>query len=156
MRTRHSGRLTPPRCIASKPAPSHPQHPWHPWAATDLPAQPGPRGPKDPCPGQPLIGTEQQARNSFGRAFGRKVLIDKLRRRSPCCRACNRPSRRTPEPRNELPPVHSITSSAIASTLGRIFRPSALAVLRFSTISYFTGNCTGRSPGFAPRRMPST
>jgi amidase len=35
-------------------------------------------------------------------------------------------------------------------------RPSALAVLRFRTISYFTGNCTGRSPGLSPRRMRST
>jgi hypothetical protein len=30
-------------------------------------------------------------------------------------------------------------------------RPSALAVLRFTTISSLFGSCTGRSPGFAPR-----
>jgi hypothetical protein len=29
--------------------------------------------------------------------------------------------------------------------------PSALAVLRFTTISYFVGSCTGRSPAFSPR-----
>jgi hypothetical protein len=28
--------------------------------------------------------------------------------------------------------------------------------LRFGTISNFVGNCTGRLPGFAPRRMRST
>jgi hypothetical protein len=34
-------------------------------------------------------------------------------------------------------------------------RPSAVAVLRFRTISNFVGNCTGRSPGFLPSRMRS-
>jgi putative ABC transport system substrate-binding protein len=36
------------------------------------------------------------------------------------------------------------------------FRRAALAVLRFTAISNFVGNCTGRSPGFAPRRIRST
>jgi hypothetical protein len=31
-----------------------------------------------------------------------------------------------------------------------------IAVLRFTTISNLVGNCTGRSPGFSPRRMRST
>jgi hypothetical protein len=39
---------------------------------------------------------------------------------------------------------------------GGIARPSAVAVLRFTTISNLVGNCTGRSPGIAPRRMRST
>jgi hypothetical protein len=39
---------------------------------------------------------------------------------------------------------------------GGMARPSAVAVLRFTTISNFVGNCTGRSPGFSPRRMRST
>jgi hypothetical protein len=39
---------------------------------------------------------------------------------------------------------------------GGTARPRALAVLRFTTISNLVGNCTGRSPGFAPRRMQST
>jgi hypothetical protein len=51
---------------------------------------------------------------------------------------------------------HSITSSARASSDGGTSRPSALAVLRFTVISNFVGNCTGRSPGFSPRRMRST
>src|SRR5262245_30196460 len=34
--------------------------------------------------------------------------------------------------------------------------PSALAVLRLMTSSYFVGACTGRSAGFSPLRMRST
>jgi hypothetical protein len=35
-------------------------------------------------------------------------------------------------------------------------RPSALAVVILSTVSYFTDNCTGRSAGFSLLRMRST
>src|SRR5262245_65657198 len=35
-------------------------------------------------------------------------------------------------------------------------RPSALAVLRLSTISHLVGACTGNSTGFSPLRMRST
>jgi hypothetical protein len=52
-------------------------------------------------------------------------------------------------------PVYSITSSARSRIDGGIARPSAVAVLRFTTISNLVGNCTGRSPGFSPRRMRS-
>ena len=52
--------------------------------------------------------------------------------------------------------LHSMTSAARASSVGGTSRPSALAVLRFTAISNFAGNCTGRSPGFSPRRMRST
>src|SRR6478752_10677051 len=51
---------------------------------------------------------------------------------------------------------YSMTSSARASSVGGISRPSALAVLRLITSSYFVGACTGRSEGFPPRRMRST
>src|ERR1700751_1802362 len=40
---------------------------------------------------------------------------------------------------------YSITSSARASSVGGTFRPSALAVVRLMTVSYFVGACTGRS-----------
>jgi hypothetical protein len=50
----------------------------------------------------------------------------------------------------------SITSSARSRNDLGIASPSVLAVLRLMTISNFAGNCTGRSPGFAPRRMRST
>ena len=43
--------------------------------------------------------------------------------------------------------IHSITSSARESTAGGMVRPSALAVLRFITVSYLVGACTGRSAG---------
>src|SRR5262249_39349891 len=54
------------------------------------------------------------------------------------------------------PPHHSITSSARASTVAGISRPSALAVLRLITSSYFVGACTGRSAGLSPLRMQPT
>ena len=52
--------------------------------------------------------------------------------------------------------LHSITSSARASSVGGTSRPSALAVLRLITSSYLVGACTGRSAGFSPLRMRST
>src|SRR3981189_2539583 len=52
--------------------------------------------------------------------------------------------------------THSITSSALASSEGGTLRPSAFAVLRLTTKSYFVGFCTGRSPGFSPLRIRST
>src|SRR5262249_24762377 len=63
---------------------------------------------------------------------------------------------RATEQRDKIPPSHSITSSARSRIDWGTVRPSALAVLRLTTISNFVGNCTGRSPGFAPRRMRST
>jgi hypothetical protein len=64
--------------------------------------------------------------------------------------------RRTAEKGDELAAVHSITSSASASSLSGICRPSAFAVFRLRTNSYFVGACTGSSPGFSPLRMRST
>src|SRR5262249_53510898 len=49
-------------------------------------------------------------------------------------------------------PHHSITSSAMANTVGGISRPMALAVLRLMTSGNLVGYWTGRSLGFAPRR----
>ena len=70
-------------------------------------------------------------------------------RRWPC-------DRRAAEQRDELAAVHSITSSAIASTPGGMVRPSALAVCRLMTSSNLVGCSTGRSPACAPRRILST
>src|SRR6516164_8995708 len=64
--------------------------------------------------------------------------------------------RRAAEKRDELPPSHSITSSARASRLGGTSRPSAFAVFRLITSSNLVGACTGRSVGFSPLRMRST
>jgi hypothetical protein len=54
----------------------------------------------------------------------------------------------------EPPSLHSITSSARASSVGVISRPSAFAVFRLIT-SYFVGACTGSSAGFSPLRIRS-
>jgi hypothetical protein len=59
----------------------------------------------------------------------------------------------TSMPQGGHPPHHSITSSASASNLSGISRPSALAVLALITSSNFVGSRTGRSPGFSPLRM---
>src|SRR5262249_46460582 len=53
-------------------------------------------------------------------------------------------SRRAAENRDERTSVHSITSSARASSVGGTSMPSALAVWRLMTSSYLVGACTGR------------
>src|SRR5262249_28205448 len=67
-----------------------------------------------------------------------------------------RPSRRAADERDERAALHSITSSARASKVDGISSPIALAVLRLKMSLNFVGICTGRSPGFSPRRMRST
>src|SRR5215813_11523792 len=65
--------------------------------------------------------------------------------------------RRAPEKRDEIAPFHlrghSMTSSARASSLSGIWRPSALAVFRLITSSKRVGCMTGRSPGLSPLRI---
>src|SRR5205807_257163 len=61
-----------------------------------------------------------------------------------------RQERRAAEQCDELPPLHSITSSARASSVGGMVRPSVFAVLRLMTSSNLVGCWTGRSDGFAP------
>src|SRR5215203_3150388 len=56
-------------------------------------------------------------------------------------------------PCDDLPPPHSITSSARARMASGTARPSAAAVLKLSTSSYLVGACTARSAGFSPFRM---
>jgi len=63
--------------------------------------------------------------------------------------------RRAAEKRDELAPLHSITSLASASSVGGIVRPSALAVLRLITSSKRVGCSIGKSPGFVPFRILS-
>src|ERR1700730_15688174 len=67
-----------------------------------------------------------------------------------------RPRNRGADMRDELAPLHSITSSARESSIGGTSRPSAFAVLRLIVRSYLVGACTGRSAGFSPLRMRST
>src|SRR5262249_42819373 len=58
--------------------------------------------------------------------------------------------------RDERAPPHSITSSARASSVAGMLRPSAFAVIRFTIRSNLVGCWTGRSVGLAPRRILST
>src|SRR5262249_28130509 len=84
---------------------------------------------------------------------------DHRRRRllRPCWQRPKGRRRRAAEQRYELAtPNHSITSSASASSLSGIWRPSAFAVLRLMTSEYFVGCMTGRSVGFVPLRMRPT
>src|SRR5262249_54940560 len=61
-----------------------------------------------------------------------------------------RPSRRAAEQRDELATFHSITSSAVASSVCGTSRPSAFAALRLIANSNLVGCTTGRSAGRAP------
>src|SRR5262249_50236589 len=63
-----------------------------------------------------------------------------------------RPHGRTANERDELTPLHSITSSAMASTPAGIVRLSILAVLRLIRSSNLVGCITGSSAGLAPLR----
>src|SRR5262249_17138367 len=68
-----------------------------------------------------------------------------------------RPRRnRAAEERDELAPLHSITSSARASSVGGMLRRSAFAVARLTMSSTLGGNSTGRSAGFSPLSIRST
>src|SRR5262245_7335088 len=63
---------------------------------------------------------------------------------------------RTAEQRDEFAPLHSITSSASASSVGGISTPNAFAVARLITRSNLVASSTGRSPGFSPVRIRPT
>jgi hypothetical protein len=52
--------------------------------------------------------------------------------------------------------LYSITSSAVASSVCGIVRPSALAVLRLITNSHIVGCSTGMSAGLVPLSILST
>ena len=98
-------------------------------------------------------------RSALARGVLRRATVDETddRHRRLLCPRRGRPRcRRAAEKRDELTPIHSITSSARASTVAGTSRPSALAVLRLITSSYLVGACTGRSDGFSPLRMRST
>src|SRR5262249_34468701 len=75
-----------------------------------------------------------------------------------CARRSERPE--APQPDSctaaDTSLVYSITSSARASSVDGISRPRAFAVVMFMTRSNLVGCSTGRSAGFAPRRILST
>src|SRR5262249_59522027 len=93
-----------------------------------------------------IVGREIHEHADASHSAGRLL---RTRRERPRCRAA--------EQRDELAALHhSMTSSARASRLSGTVRPSAFAVFRLITSSYFVGACTGRSAGFSPLRTRST
>ena len=86
-----------------------------------------------------------------------KPVLPSRSRESPSARRFHqRPSGRAAQYHEELAPLHSITSSARASSEGGISRPIAFAALRLMTSSNLVGCSTGISAGFAPLRTRST
>src|SRR5262249_48783411 len=75
---------------------------------------------------------------------GHRALL-RARDRGPCERGHGRA-----DERYECAPVHSIASSASASSLSGTARPSAFAVLRLMTSSNLVGRSNGMSLGVAP------
>src|SRR6516164_6797800 len=69
------------------------------------------------------------------------------------CARRHRPHRRAAEQRDERAALHSITSSARASSVGGTSTPSARAVGRLMTNSNLLDCTTGRSAGLAPLRI---
>src|SRR5262249_18003425 len=63
---------------------------------------------------------------------------------------------RAAEKGDEIPPPHSITSSARASSVGGMVMPSDLAVLILTTSSTLLACSAARSDGFEPLRIRST
>src|SRR5262249_19789970 len=75
-------------------------------------------------------------------AFG----LLRARRERPCGNSAT-------EQRDELATLHSITSSAVASSLSGTVRPSIRAVEALMTSSNLVDCTTGRSAGLAPLRI---
>src|SRR5262245_30483430 len=137
------------------------------------PSPPGRRGwlaprrrdrPRRSVPGQqryspPLLATGLP----FGRALPARmgsespqVLGKNLNRSESGRNSLDRPQSGSPRRREPRRLSYSITSSASASRVGGIGRPSAPAVLRLTANSNLVGACAGSSAGFAPFRMRST
>jgi hypothetical protein len=97
------------------------------------PAGTPPCGPDVPNHPRPRPSARQCASSRRAAALAPLSAIRPLRRRY-------RPHGRcAAKQRNELAPPHSITSSAVAMSVGGTVRPSALAVLRLTASSYLIG-----------------
>src|SRR5215467_3837444 len=93
--------------------------------------------------------------SGYGRSKSEITYLSRLQRLLRARRERPR-GRRAAKQRNEFAPLHSITSSASCWMCNGTSRPSAFAVVRFTTRSNLVGCWTGMSPGFAPRRILST
>src|SRR5262249_22464973 len=89
------------------------------------------------------LGTGAIHQHANAPRLTRRLL--RAHRQRPCCRAA--------EQRDELAALHSITSSAVASSVGGTARPSTLAAWALMTSSNFVDCMTGRSAGLAPLTM---
>src|SRR5262245_14637885 len=92
---------------------------------------------------------------------GRRTKNTNHGHRGLLCARRQRPRRSATDERDELAPshglpAHSITSSARASSVGGMSRPSALAVLRLIIVWNFVARSTGRSVGLVPFKILST
>src|SRR6266480_5447904 len=93
-----------------------------------------------------------------GRSRSRRLKAEKPNHRHHrLLRACReRPRHQAAEQRYELATPHSITSSARASSIGEISRPSVLAVLTLMINSSLVGNSMGKSATEVPLSMLCT
>jgi hypothetical protein len=88
-----------------------------------------------------VIGTEVHEHADASNTIGLRVRSERPQ--------CGRSGKK----RDELPPSHSITSSAVICMINGTARPSFLAVFRLITNSNLLDCMTGRSPGFSPLRI---
>src|SRR5262249_28512033 len=96
-------------------------------------------------PGAKLLGESAERKKDFSEISAYRNSITRRGNR-----------RHAAEQRDELASVHSITSSARASSVGGTSMPSALAVIKLMTKSNLVGCSTGRSEGFDPRKILPT
>src|SRR5262249_6039338 len=91
---------------------------------------------------------------SCGMAFGQANEHANAPHPLALLRACReRPRGCAAEQRDELAPLHSITSSAATSSLSGTVRPSTLAASALMATSNLADGRTGRSAGLAPLRI---
>src|SRR5262245_8622938 len=111
--------------------------------------------PQQVCKGPGRLAIEEPNHRHRLLHFGVAALAARFARQRGARR--ERPRRgRAADERNELAPLHSITSSASNCTAFGTFRPRALAVFMLSTRSNLVGCRTGKSAGFAPRSIRPT
>ena len=96
---------------------------------------------------RPSVWAGWRGRSAGGRRRRGRLLLRLLRARR------DRPSRHAAERCDHFAAIHSMTSSARASTEGGNETPSAFAALRLRTSSILVTCSTGRSEGFAPLRI---
>src|SRR5262245_34164301 len=102
-----------------------------------------------------------QAATERGREIGPVILTERVqepdhRHRRLLRARRERPSHRAAEQRDELASLHSITSSARATSSGGKSRPSARVLLRLIANSNFVGCSIGRSASLVPCKILCT